>query len=421
VTEIVIATLNAGKAREITAVMSGLPVRFSSLADRRGVPQIEERGATFEENARAKARGYAAALRVWCLADDSGLEVDALDGAPGVRSARFAGEQGDDAANNRLLLERLAGVPAGGRTARFVCVAALASPDGRMCTTRGECHGVILHEARGSGGFGYDPLFLPDGYGQTFAEMDAETKNRISHRAVAMRLMRRQIEVLTPESTSCSGCRRVEVDFSSPHPHHIGEAARCIRAGDVVAVRTDTLYGLMADATCSDAVRQVYELKQRPADKPLSVLVADVGMAETVVRIEGRARDAAERLWAEPVTVVLPGREGLADEVHGTHGSVALRVPSARLPREVIAQAGVPVTGTSANRSGEGGARDADEVVATFGGRVAFVLDAGPVGEAVASTLLDLRCWPPVVLREGAVSVARVEEMLGCRVDVGGR
>ena len=415
-TEIVIATHNTGKAREIAAVMSGLTARFSSLADRCDAPQIEEKGDTFEENARTKAGGYAAALGLPCLADDSGLEVDALDGAPGVRSARYAGTQGDDVANNRLLSGQLAAVADGERGAQFVCVAALAFPDGRLCTTRGECRGVILQESRGSGGFGYDPLFLPDGYAETFAEMDPKIKNRISHRAMAMELMRRHIEAWMEAAKGQAGPRRLKVDFSAPQPHHIGEAAKCIRAGGVVALRTDTLYGLMADATRTEAVGKVYKLKQRSAGKPLSVLVADMAMAEEFALIEGPARDAVGALWPGPVTVVLMARGGLADAVLGEEGSVAVRMPSAVLPREVIAQAGVPVTGTSANRSGEVGARNADDVIAAFGDEIDLVLDAGDVVDTAASTLIDLRCRPPIILRKGVVAADLIEEKLGCRV-----
>jgi len=420
VTEIVVATHNAGKTREIAAVMSGLPVRFSSLAEYVEAPQIEEHGATFEENARIKALEYAAALRLPCLADDSGLEVDALDGAPGVRSARYAGKQGDDTANNRLLRRQLDTVADNERGARFVCVAALAFPDGRMDTTRGECSGIILREERGSGGFGYDPLFLPDGYTETFAEMEPETKNRISHRAVAMRLMRRHIELRMGAGTGQTRARRIEVDFSAPQPHHIGEAAQCIRAGEVVALRTDTLYGLMADATCSKTVRKVYELKRRAAGNPLSVLVADMAMAEEVAVIEAGTREAIGALWPGPVTIVLTARRNLTTEVLGAQRSVAVRIPSAALPRDVIIEAGVPVTGTSANRSGQPGAQTADEVIAALGDSVALVLDSGPVGATVASTLIDLRRWPPVILREGAVAADRIEQVLGCRVEVRG-
>ena len=415
-TDIVIATYNAGKAREIAAVMSGLTVQFSSLSDRGSTPPIEENGDTFEENACTKARGYAAALGLPCLADDSGLEVDALDGAPGVRSARFAGMQGDDVANNTLLSKRLTAVADGERGAQFVCVAALAFPDGRLYTTRGECRGIILREGRGSCGFGYDPLFLPDGYAETFAEMASETKNRISHRAVAMELMRQYIESWMGAAKGQARPRVLEVDFSAPQQHHIGEAAECIRAGGVVALRTDTLYGLMADATRSETVRKVYDLKGRSVDKPLSVLVADMAMAETVAIIEGPARDAADALWPGPVTAVFTAGKGLADEVLAEDGSVAVRIPSAVLPREVIAQAGVPVTGTSANRSGEPGARNADEVIAAFGDGVDLVLDAGSVVDISASTLLDLRCQPPIILREGVVTAELVEEKLGYRV-----
>jgi XTP/dITP diphosphohydrolase len=417
VTEIVIATYNPDKAREIAAVMAKVPGRFSSLAERDDVAPVEETGSTFEENAVAKARGYAAALGLPCLADDSGLEVDALDGAPGVISARFAGTPCDDRANNGKLLDELRDVPESGRSARFVCVAALALPTGELHTARGECPGVILRELCGAGGFGYDPLFLPDGYEKTFGEMDAATKNRISHRAKAMEQMGDLI-CETAALASHKGCvRRVEVDFVSPEQQHIDEAARCINAGGVIAVRTDTLYGLMADATRAETVSAVAKLKGRPAGKPISVLAADTAMAERVAVMDERARDAAAKLWPGPVTLVLPAQPGLAPELLGLGNSVAVRVPAAELPRRVISAAGVPVTGTSANMAGQEGARTADEVAASFDASLFLVLDAGPVGETMPSTLLDIRMWPPVVLRKGAAIMQDIETALGCRLD----
>jgi len=416
VTEVVIATHNAGKAREIADIMAGIPVTFVSLADYPGIAQIEEHGSTFEDNACAKARGYAGMLGLPCLADDSGLEVDALAGAPGIRSARFAGTQGDDAANNRKLIDELAEVPDGQRSARFVCVAALAFPDGHVHTTRGECRGSILHTPRGTKGFGYDPLFLPDGYGISFAEMDSADKNIISHRAVAMRMIRRYIEAALEVPSMRKTPRVLDVDFMAPQPEHVAEAANCIIAGRTVALRTDTLYGLMADATRNETVRRVYELKQRPAGKPLPVLAADLDMAERVAWIDKRGREAMNRLWPGPVTAVFNARDGLADGVCGSEQSVALRVPSAALPRDVIAGAGVPVTGTSANRSGHAGARDADQVIVAFGSGLDLVLDSGSVGDIKASTLLDLRCWPPALLRAGAAEVDSIENTLGCRI-----
>ena len=147
--------------------------------------EIEENGATFEENAAIKAEAVMRATGYMSLADDSGLAVDALHGAPGVRSARYAGEQHDDADNNALLMRNMQDIPEGQRTAQFVSCVAIASPFKPTQVVRGECPGVITFSPRGSGGFGYDPYFLHES-GKTFAEMNAEEKNAVSHRARAM-------------------------------------------------------------------------------------------------------------------------------------------------------------------------------------------------------------------------------------------
>lgn len=157
-----------------------------SLKDFPGVPEAVEDGATFAENAVKKAVLVAEYTGAIALADDSGLEVDALEGRPGVLSARFAGRHGDDAANNRLLLQLLLGLPDERRTARFRCAIALATPEGEVLTADGSCEGVIAHEPRGSNGFGYDPLFFMPEYGKTMAELPSDVKNRVSHRARAM-------------------------------------------------------------------------------------------------------------------------------------------------------------------------------------------------------------------------------------------
>jgi len=154
------------------------------------VVEIEETGATFEENSALKARTICSMSGLPAIADDSGLSVDVLGGAPGIYSARYAGSAADDAANNEKLLATLSDVPAEKRTGRYVSVITLAYPDGRLLTARGECAGTLLTAPRGSGGFGYDPLFVPDGTEMTFAEMSAEQKNRISHRARALARLR---------------------------------------------------------------------------------------------------------------------------------------------------------------------------------------------------------------------------------------
>lgn len=194
--DVLLATGNPHKLDEVRAVLAPLGWRVLGLDDLGGdVPEEPvEDGETFEANARIKAVAYAAATGRLALADDSGLEVDALGGEPGVRSARFAGVDGDratrDAANNRLLVERLAGTDESARTARFVCAMCLAAPDGSiLAETRGTFDGVIVLEPRGVNGFGYDPhLLLPD-EGRTSAELSPDEKNARSHRGAATRAM----------------------------------------------------------------------------------------------------------------------------------------------------------------------------------------------------------------------------------------
>ena len=188
--KMLLATRNVGKLREYETLLHNLPVRWRLLYDLKLVEEVAETGATFEENARLKALTYARAGRLPTLADDSGLEVNALGGAPGVRSARYAGADASDEDRYRLLLRNLAGVPDGQRGARFVCVVALALPDGTLATARGTVEGRILHEPRGEGGFGYDPVFWVTEMGRTMAELAPEDKNRVSHRGRAVAAIR---------------------------------------------------------------------------------------------------------------------------------------------------------------------------------------------------------------------------------------
>lgn len=184
-----VATNNEGKVAEIVLALSQLPVKVLSLRDFDHIPEAVEDGDSFKENALLKARHYARYTGKACLADDSGLEVDALHGAPGVYSARFAGEDANDVANNQKLLAELMNVPSTERTARFRCVLAFVDTDGTFMTTDGVCEGVIGEEMRGSGGFGYDCLFyLPEG-NKTMAEISKLEKNAISHRGQALHSM----------------------------------------------------------------------------------------------------------------------------------------------------------------------------------------------------------------------------------------
>ncbi|MGE5560733.1 MAG: ribonuclease PH [Chloroflexota bacterium] len=187
---VVFATRNRGKVKELADLIADTGIELLSLADLPGAPEVVEDGDTFEANAAKKAVEIAVWSGLVAVADDSGLEVDALNGAPGVRSARFAGEQASDAENNDKLLRLLADVRPEARTARFVSAIAVATPDGKVETVRGTCEGVVGFEPRGSGGFGYDPLFIVPEHNQTFAELDLATKNQISHRGRAFRLAR---------------------------------------------------------------------------------------------------------------------------------------------------------------------------------------------------------------------------------------
>lgn len=193
---VVVATGNMHKLVEIEDILSGvLPgVRFVALGQLGEFPDPEETGSTFLENAFIKAEAAVEETGLSAIADDSGLVVDALDGEPGVYSARYAGVHGDDAANNAKLLEKLAGVPDGERAARFMSVIALVDASGAVLTGEGACEGVIGHEGRGEHGFGYDPLFLPnDTPGLTMAELEPAQKNAISHRFHALQDLARQI------------------------------------------------------------------------------------------------------------------------------------------------------------------------------------------------------------------------------------
>lgn len=200
--EVLVATGNPHKIDEIRAVLGPLGIRVLGLEDVGGsYPEPDENGATFEENARIKALAYARMTGRTCLADDSGLEVDALGGEPGVHSAYYAGRDGTraerDARNNRRLVERLRGVPIERRAARFVCTMCLATPEGTiLAETRGHFPGVIVDEPRGANGFGYDPHLLLPGEGRTSAELAPEEKNARSHRGHATRLMAERLRGL---------------------------------------------------------------------------------------------------------------------------------------------------------------------------------------------------------------------------------
>ncbi|MGE5509286.1 MAG: XTP/dITP diphosphatase [Chitinophagales bacterium] len=193
-TVLVLASRNRHKCEELRQLLKGLPVDLKLLSDYPGAPDVEEDGETFAENAIKKARAAAEFTGEWSLADDSGLVVDALGGAPGVHSARFAGEPRSDARNNQKLLRLLEGVPAERRTARFKAVIALAGPHGELDVVEGTAEGRVIEELRGAGGFGYDPLFLFPELGRTMAELSPAEKNELSHRGLAVKALLGRLE-----------------------------------------------------------------------------------------------------------------------------------------------------------------------------------------------------------------------------------
>ncbi|NPA39437.1 MAG: XTP/dITP diphosphatase [Thermodesulfobacteria bacterium] len=192
---LVVATSNQGKIREIKELLKDLPIEVKTLKDFPPLPPPEEKGKTFFENAFEKAMYYAKHIGEVCLADDSGLVVDALGGEPGVYSARYAGPDADDEKNNQKLLEKMKDIPFEKRDARFVCVIVVCAPDGRYIKSEGIWEGKIAFEPRGTHGFGYDPLFLVKEYNyeKTSAELEPEEKNRLSHRGKALKAIKKLI------------------------------------------------------------------------------------------------------------------------------------------------------------------------------------------------------------------------------------
>ncbi len=185
--KLVIATNNPGKTGEIRQLLAGLPIDLGYLGEFANIAEVTETGSTFDENARLKASGYALQTGSYALADDSGLEIAALDGAPGVLSARYGGKNTGYPEKMRMLLSKLAGVPQDKRQARFVCAMAVADPAGEIIhTAEGVCAGIIASRPRGMGGFGYDPIFIPEGRSGTFGELGEDIKQQISHRGRAI-------------------------------------------------------------------------------------------------------------------------------------------------------------------------------------------------------------------------------------------
>ena len=181
---LVLATRNKGKKREFELLFNGLPVEIKGVSEFQKIPEFEEEGSTFEEIAINKAKFVSKALDLPAIADDSGLTVEALNGAPGIFSARYAGKSATNGQNNRKLLEKMEGKK--NRNAIFVCSIAISKPTGQVLTYTGRCFGKILHKPAGTNGFGYDPFFYYSPLGKTFAQLSVEEKNRVSHRGQAM-------------------------------------------------------------------------------------------------------------------------------------------------------------------------------------------------------------------------------------------
>ncbi|MGG3450815.1 XTP/dITP diphosphatase [Domibacillus aminovorans] len=198
--EVIIATKNSGKAKEFVQLFESYGITVKTLIDYPELPDVEETGETFEENALLKAESAAYLTGQPAIADDSGLVIDALDGRPGVYSARYAGIDKDDKANNRKVLKEMAGAVDDRRSARFKCVLAVSFPDDREpIIVEGNCEGRIAYEESGTNGFGYDPLFIPDGFDQTMAQLEPDVKNKISHRANALRKLQVSLTELEGE------------------------------------------------------------------------------------------------------------------------------------------------------------------------------------------------------------------------------
>ena len=191
--KLILATRNKDKLKEIQALLSDLDIDIMSLDEAENAPHVVEDGKTFMENAFKKAKVIAEATGIMALADDSGLEVDALDGAPGVYSARYSGENASDASNNEKLLADLEGVPAGKRSAHFSCVIVVYHPSGRWISTEGKCEGEITEKSIGDRGFGYDPVFYLPSLNCTMAQLSAEEKNRLSHRGKALEKLKSEL------------------------------------------------------------------------------------------------------------------------------------------------------------------------------------------------------------------------------------
>jgi tRNA threonylcarbamoyl adenosine modification protein (Sua5/YciO/YrdC/YwlC family)/non-canonical purine NTP pyrophosphatase (RdgB/HAM1 family) len=413
--KLLIASNNEGKCREIMSALVPVGLEFVTPRDVGGLQSPSEEGASYEENALEKARHYHALTGLAALADDSGLEVEHLDGRPGVRSARFAGPTSSYAEKNEALLALLKDVPEDKRRARFVCVVAYVDLKGDAYVFRDECAGMIAGYARGSYGFGYDPVFVPDSYEGAFGELGEEVKSSISHRARALRkardfLLGRESD----EGGTSAACRIMRADASAPSAEVIHAAAEAVLAGELIAYPTDTLYGLGANALDDASTGRLADAKRRPADKPISVIVDSLERARSLTR---KLNEASERLmeafWPGPLTVLVEASGNVPSALTGDTGKIGVRVPDCRLARAICETADVPLTATSANVAGRPPATTAGEIVAALGGSLSLVLDCGKLAAETGSTVVDVTSGAVKVMREGAIAEERIRTVLG--------
>jgi XTP/dITP diphosphohydrolase len=401
------------------AALAGVGLEFATPRDLGDVPLPSEDGESYEENALEKARHYHALTGLAALADDSGLEVQHLDGKPGVRSARFAGPTSSYEEKNEALLSLLESVPEENRRARFVCVVVYVDPRGDSYVFRDECTGIIAQSARGGYGFGYDPVFVPEGFDRTFGELGEEVKSRISHRAKALRkardfLLARVRENDGLEENVCAGCRIMRADASAPSAEVVAAAAEAVLAGKLIAYPTDTFYGLGTNALDAASTRRLAVAKGRPAGKPISVIVDSVERARSLtLKLNGASERLIETFWPGPLTVLVEVSANVPKALTGDTGKIAVRVPDCELARAICQKADVPLTATSANMAGRPPATTAGEIAGALGDSLSLVLDCGRLSAEAGSTVVDVTRGEVAVIRKGAIPEERIRSVLG--------
>ena len=347
---LLIGSGNKDKAAELARLLEGLPWEVKSLRDYPDIEEPEETGETFENNAALKARYYGEAFGVTCVADDSGISVDALDGAPGVYSARYAGEVCTYNDNNVKLLGALENVADDERGAQFVCCAALYR-DGEVAKIeRGEVRGTISRACAGEYGFGYDPLFIPENESRTFAEMSPEEKHALSHRGRAFAKMKAYLETIA-------------MNIVAPDDEGIGKAASAVARGEVVVYPTETVYGLAVDPHDDTAVARLFEVKGRPADVPVLVLVSSLdALAGIVGQVSDRAQSMMDAFWPGPISLVLPSAKNLSPALTAGSDKICVRLAAHPIAKALCDASGGVITSTSANATGQPAALSVHEL-----------------------------------------------------------